>query len=105
VGLASRAASSRKDHAINPSTGDSRAIEIRAEGAAKATRLTAGAAAEVTRLEIAGNQLKLIPDVYVSGGGGASGNDNSGLMSLALLQYLTGRQVMNPASAANTTPR
>ena len=42
---------------------------------------------------IANNKLKLIPDVYV--GGGSSGEkDQSGLMSLALLQYLTGNKTL-----------
>jgi uncharacterized membrane protein YqiK len=42
---------------------------------------------------IASNKLKLIPDVYV--GGGSSGEkDQSGLMSLALLQYLTGNKTL-----------
>ncbi|HWZ89929.1 MAG TPA: SPFH domain-containing protein, partial [Polyangiaceae bacterium] len=129
---------------IEKSTGDSRAIEIRAEGAAKATKLTAGAAAEATKVnasadaeaiqkkglaqatvileqgkstaesyklqvsamgadvfgqiqvidKIAGNKLKLIPDVYVGGSGGAGSGESGGLMSLALLQYLTGRSVL-----------
>jgi uncharacterized membrane protein YqiK len=49
--------------------------------------------------KIADNQLKLIPDVYVGGGGGGA-SEQSGLMSLALLQYLTGRSVLaGPPSA------
>ncbi len=138
---------------IEKSTGDSRAIEIRAEGAAKATRLTAGAAAEATRLnatadaeaiekkglaealvlleqgkstaesyklqvgamgsdifgqiqvidKIAANQLKLIPDVYVGASNSSAGGEQSGLMSLALLQYLTGRSVL-PSAHPNREP-
>lgn len=134
---------------IEKSTGDARAIEIRAEGSAKATKVTAGADAEATRLtatadaeaiekkglaealvileqgksnaesyklqvnamgtdvfgqiqvveKIADNKLKLIPDVYIGGNGaGAGGSEQSGLMSLALLQYLTGRSVMPSAA-------
>ncbi len=130
---------------IERSTGDARAIEIRAEGSSKATKLKAGADAEAIRVtafaeaeaiekkglaealvileqgrsnaesyklqvnamgnevfgqiqvveKIASNQLKLIPDVYIGGnGGGAAGGEQTGLMSLALLQYLTGRPVM-----------
>ncbi|HVU04678.1 MAG TPA: SPFH domain-containing protein [Polyangiaceae bacterium] len=40
--------------------------------------------------KIAASHLKLIPDVYVGGGGGG-GADQNPLMSLALLQYLTGK--------------
>ena len=44
--------------------------------------------------KIAANKLKLIPDVYVGGGSSAlPGAEQSGLMSLALLQYLTGKSV------------
>lgn len=140
---------------IEKSTGDARAIELRAEGSAKATKLTAGASAEATKVnaiadaeaiekkgiaqalvileqgkstaeayklqvnamgnevfgqiqvveKIAENKLKLIPDVYVGGGGGAGANngpggEHSGLMSLALLQFLTGKSVMT-----GTTPK
>ena len=127
--------------------GDSRAIEVRAEGASKATRVTAGAHAEAMRVnaladaeaiekkglaealvileqgkstaesytlqvqamgneifgqiqvveKIAPNNLKLIADVYIGGGagaGGAAGENQNALMSIALLQYLTGRQVL-----------
>ncbi|MGC4069502.1 MAG: SPFH domain-containing protein [Polyangiaceae bacterium] len=126
---------------IEKSTGEARAIEIRAEGASKATRLKAGADAEATKVnatadaeaiekkglaqalvlleqgksnaeaykqqvaamgndifgqiqvveKIANNKLKLIPDIYVGGGSNTTGADQNGLMSLALLQYLTGR--------------
>jgi uncharacterized membrane protein YqiK len=126
---------------IEKSTGEARAIEIRAEGASKATRLKAGADAEATKVnatadaeaiekkglaqalvlleqgksnaeaykqqvaamgneifgqiqvveKIANNQLKLIPDIYVGGGSNTPGVEQNGLMSLALLQYLTGR--------------
>ena len=134
---------------IEKAMGDSRGIEVRAEGAAKATRLTAGAHAEATRVnaladaeaiekkglaealvileqgkstaesyklqvnamgneifgqiqvveKIASNNLKLIPDVYIGGssgtGSGQGGNENqNGLMSIALLQYLTGRKLL-----------
>lgn len=128
---------------IEKSTGDARAVEIRAEGASKATRLKAGADAEATKVNavadaeaiekkglaqalvlleqgksnaeayklqvqamgnevfgqiqvverIANNKLKLIPDVYV-GGGSSNEKDQSGLMSLALLQYLTGNKTL-----------
>ncbi len=44
--------------------------------------------------KIANNKLKLIPDVYVGGAAGAGGGEQSGLMSLALLQYLTGKNVL-----------
>lgn len=47
---------------------------------------------------IANNKMKLIPDVYV-GGGSSSEKDQSGLMSLALLQFLTGTKLELPASA------
>lgn len=44
---------------------------------------------------IASNHLKLIPDVYIGGGaGGLGGADQNGLMSIALLQYLTGGRVL-----------
>jgi uncharacterized membrane protein YqiK len=43
--------------------------------------------------KIAGAKLKLIPDVYVGGGAGGSG-EQGGLMSLALLQYLTGKSMV-----------
>lgn len=147
---------------IEKSTGEARAIEIRAEGTAKATKVTAGASAEATKLnaiadaeaiekkglaealvlleqgksnaesyklqvqamgndvfgqiqvveKIAANQLKLIPDIYVGGSGGgapsgatAGGGEHSGLMSIALLQYLTGRQlVAAPALDVRSTP-
>ncbi len=134
---------------IEKAMGDSRGIEVRAEGAAKATRLTAGAGAEATRVnaladaeaiekkglaealvileqgkstaesyklqvnamgneifgqiqvveKIASNKLKLIPDVYIGGssgsGTGVGGSENqNALMSIALLQYLTGRKVL-----------
>ncbi len=49
--------------------------------------------------KIASNKLKLIPDVYIGGGSstpGSGGNDSQGsLMSIALLQYLTGRKVFS----------
>jgi regulator of protease activity HflC (stomatin/prohibitin superfamily) len=132
---------------IEKSTGEARAIEIRAEGKAKATRLQAGADAEATRVtatadaeaiekkglaealvileqgksnaesyklqvnamgkevfgqirvveKIADNKLKLIPDVYIGGGASTPGAEQSGLMSLALLQYLTGRGLVSGA--------
>jgi uncharacterized membrane protein YqiK len=137
---------------IEKSTGEARAIEIRAEGSAKATRLKAGADAEATKVtatadaeaiekkglaqalvileqgksnaesyklqvaamgtevfgqiqvveKIANNKLKLIPDVYVGGssGGTGAGGEHSGLMSLALLQFLTGRSSLNPTETA-----
>lgn len=51
---------------------------------------------------IASNHLKLIPDVYISGaGGGQGGGDQNGLMSLALLQYLTGQQVLPQAKLSH----
>ena len=54
--------------------------------------------------KIAANKLKLIPDVYIGGGsggvGGAGGEQNS-LMSLALLQFLTGRNVFAEQRAKN----
>jgi hypothetical protein len=140
---------------IEKSTGDARAIEIRAEGTAKATRLKAGADAEATQVnavadaeaikkkglaqalvileqgksnaesyklqvaamgtevfgqiqvveKIANNKLKLIPDVYVGGSAGGKGTENSGLMSLALLQYLTGRASLTPSTPADAEPR
>lgn len=132
---------------IEKSTGEARAIEIRAEGSSKATKLNAGADAEATRVtatadaeaiekkglaqalvlleqgksnaeayklqvasmgtevfgqiqiveKIANNKLKLIPDVYVGGSAGP-GTDQNGLMSLALLQYLTGNKISVPES-------
>jgi regulator of protease activity HflC (stomatin/prohibitin superfamily) len=135
---------------IEKSTGEARAVEIRAEGTAKATRLKAGADAEATRVnaladaeaiekkglaqalvsleqgksnaeayklqvnamgneifgriqvvdKIANNKLKLIPDVYVGGGAGGPGGETSGLMSLALLQYLTGTKLDLPVPPA-----
>ncbi len=54
--------------------------------------------------KIANNKLKLIPDVYVGGSAGGTGNENSGLMSLALLQYLTGRTSLTPATPAEGEP-
>jgi regulator of protease activity HflC (stomatin/prohibitin superfamily) len=144
---------------IEKSTGEARAIEIRAEGSAKATKLTAGAGAEATRLtaiadaeaiekkglaqarvileqgksnaesyklqvdamgndvfgqiqiveKISANRLKLIPDVYIgsaAGSNGHSGGDQNALMSLALLQYLTGKSVLPKSAndAADATP-
>ena len=59
--------------------------------------------------KIAANKLKLIPDVYIGGGGGGGGASGSGgeqnsLMSLALLQFLTGRKVFaNPAAQPEST--
>lgn len=51
---------------------------------------------------IANNKLKLIPDVYV-GGSSSSEKDQSGLMSLALLQYLTGNKMLElPATTVDT---
>ncbi len=51
--------------------------------------------------KIASNQLKLIPDVYIggsSGGGGGGGqNEQNSLISIALLEYLTGKKVFQPA--------
>ena len=140
---------------IEKSTGDARAVELRAEGTAKATKLKAGADAEATRVtatadaeaiekkglaqalvileqgksnaesyklqvaamgsevfgqiqvvdKIAANKLKLIPDVYVGGGGAAQGAEQSGLMSLALLQYLTGRSVLPPEGGSASTTK
>jgi len=137
---------------IEKSTGDARAIEIRAEGTAKATKLKAGADAEATRVtatadaeaiekkglaqalvileqgksnaesyklqvaamgsevfgqiqvvdKIAANKLKLIPDVYVGGSGSGQNGEQSGLMSLALLQYLTGKNVLVPETVAKS---
>lgn len=43
---------------------------------------------------IASNKLKLIPDVYV--GGGSSDKEQGGLMSLALLQFLSGNKLELP---------
>jgi regulator of protease activity HflC (stomatin/prohibitin superfamily) len=136
---------------IEKSTGEARAVEIRAEGTAKATRLKAGADAEATKVnanadaeaiekkglaqalvlleqgksnaeayklqvaamgnevfgqiqiveKIANNQLKLIPDVYVGGGSGNSTTEQNGLMSLALLQYLTGKSSLNAVGPGN----
>jgi hypothetical protein len=51
--------------------------------------------------KISANRLKLIPDVYIgASGAGANGQggEHNGLMSLALLQYLTGRSVVAPAN-------
>jgi uncharacterized membrane protein YqiK len=142
---------------IEKSTGEARAIEIRAEGSAKATRLKAGADAEATKVNavadaeaiqkkglaqalvileqgksnaeayklqvaamgnevfgqiqvverIANNKLKLIPDIYVGGGagGGGGGSENSGLMSLALLQYLTGKTSLAPVSTETSAAK
>ena len=140
---------------IEKSTGDARAIEIRAEGSAKATKLKAGADAEATRVtatadaeaiekkglaqalvileqgksnaesykqqvaamgsevfgqiqvvdRIAANKLKLIPDVYVGGAASGQNGEQSGLMSLALLQYLTGKNVLaSEATNGHTRP-
>jgi uncharacterized membrane protein YqiK len=50
---------------------------------------------------LAANHVKLIPDVYINGAGGESGDQN-GLMSLALLQYLTGTRVLPQAAASPT---
>jgi len=55
--------------------------------------------------KISQNQLKLIPDVYIQGGGSgamgssgsAAGGADGGLVSLALLQYLTGRSFAPPS--------
>jgi uncharacterized membrane protein YqiK len=138
---------------IEKSTGDARAVELRAEGTAKATKLKAGADAEATRVtatadaeaiekkglaqarvileqgkstaesyklqvaamgsevfgqiqvvdKIATHKLKLIPDVYVGGGGAENGGEHSGLMSLALLQYLTGKNVLVSEAAPDPT--
>lgn len=51
--------------------------------------------------KIASNNLKLIPDVYIGGGSGAEGGEGtqSSLMSIALLQYLTGKQVFKDPAA------
>ena len=57
--------------------------------------------------KIADNQLKLIPDVYIGGSSGGASGDQSGLMSLALLQYLTGQPVMptvTPTQLAKVDP-
>jgi uncharacterized membrane protein YqiK len=54
--------------------------------------------------KIADNKLKLIPDVYVGGAASGSGGEQGGLMSLALLQYLTGRTVMPQASGGTAEP-
>ena len=43
---------------------------------------------------IAANKLKLIPDVFVGGSSNSQSGEQSGLMSLALLQYLTGRNLV-----------
>lgn len=50
---------------------------------------------------ISSNQLKLIPDVYV-GGGGSGRSDQSGLLSLALLQFLMGKQLITPEQLSQT---
>lgn len=47
--------------------------------------------------KISANRLKLIPDVYIGGAAGSNGHnggDQNALMSLALLQYLTGKSVL-----------
>ena len=44
--------------------------------------------------KIADNKLKLIPDVYVGGGSAGAQGEQGGLMSLALLQYLTGKNLL-----------
>jgi uncharacterized membrane protein YqiK len=49
--------------------------------------------------KISASNLKLIPDVYVGGGAGGVGGEQNGLMSLALLQYLTGRSVLGAPGA------
>lgn len=48
--------------------------------------------------KISSNKLKLIPDVYIGGAGGdgQKTTDQNGLISLALIQYLTGRAVLPP---------
>jgi uncharacterized membrane protein YqiK len=53
--------------------------------------------------KISAAKLKLIPDVYIGGGGsaGGGGSEQNGLMSLALLQYLTGKSAL--ASSAGET--
>lgn len=56
--------------------------------------------------KIADNKLKLIPDIYIGGNGsGTAGGEQSGLMSLALLQYLTGRSVMPKGESTLEAPR
>jgi uncharacterized membrane protein YqiK len=51
--------------------------------------------------KIAENQLKLIPDVILGGnGGGSSNGDHSGLLSIALLEYLTGRKLLSPGGGS-----
>jgi uncharacterized membrane protein YqiK len=54
--------------------------------------------------KISSNKLKLIPDVYIGGGSGGSGTgggDSQGsLMSIALVEYLTGRKVFRAAEDA-----
>src|SRR4029078_12944173 len=54
---------------------------------------------------IAASNLKLIHDVYVGGGAGQGGDQNA-LMSLALLQYLTGRSALavTPGEARTPSP-
>jgi uncharacterized membrane protein YqiK len=55
--------------------------------------------------KISSNNLKLIPDIYVGGGGGGSG-EQGGLMSLALLQFLTGKTLVEaPKPRTEATPR
>jgi hypothetical protein len=59
--------------------------------------------------KISANRLKLIPDVYIGGAAGSnghSGGDQNALMSLALLQYLTGKPVLpkSPNDSADATP-
>jgi len=56
--------------------------------------------------KLAEEHVKLIPDIYVGGGGGSgSGGESGGLMSLALLQYLTGRGPLTIADGSNENPR
>ncbi len=55
--------------------------------------------------KISANKLKLIPDVYIggssggAGGGGQGGENPNALISVALLQYLTGRKVFTVPEA------
>ena len=49
--------------------------------------------------KIADNQLKLIPDVYVSGGSAGAQGEQGGLMSLALLQSLTGKNLLQASAS------
>jgi len=53
--------------------------------------------------KIAGANLKLIPDVYVGGGAGGAG-EQGGLMSLALLQYLTGKSMFVKETKGEPAP-